>query len=214
MLCKLNDVKALLKIDELDTTHDAQLTLLIKSVSAKIENYIGYSLKRANYVEELQSVNNRQVVYFNHFPIQSVESVEVNGEPITDFKVIPKYAKWGGLYRGNGWSGDFYIRGFTADIVSGAWEIVATYDAGYYLPDNENYVEGAEDSLPYDITAICMELVVLQYTYDVSGATGIKSHSEGGISDTFGSADGGAGDCGLSAKVCGMLVDYRRQAIA
>jgi hypothetical protein len=47
----------------------------------------------------------------------------------------------------------------------------------------------------------------------LNNAEGIKSYSEGGQSTTF--ADGGTmADCGLSAKICSMLVDYRRQAVA
>jgi hypothetical protein len=72
MLCTLSDVKAMLKIT--DTSQDDYLTLLIKQQSALIEGYIGYKLARADYTEEVHSVNDRQLVSLNHFPIQSVSA--------------------------------------------------------------------------------------------------------------------------------------------
>lgn len=205
MLCKLSDVKVLLGIDILDTSLDEKLNLYIKMASAKIEGYVGYSFGRKTYTEELQSVNNRQVVYFNHFPIQSVSEVRINGELINDYKILPKYSKWGGLYRGNGWTGDYFTRGFTHDIVSGAWEITGTYTAGYYLPNDVGYVEGADDSLPVEISTLCMELVELKYNFEINGATGLKSHSEGGISDSFGDS---SSDVGLSVGARKVLDEY------
>ena len=205
MLCKLSDVKVLLGIDILDTSQDEKLNLYIKMASAKIEGYVGYSFGRATYTEELQSVNNRQVVYFNHFPIQSVSEIRINGEQIDDYKILPKYSKWGGVYRGNGWTGDYFTRGFTHDIVSGAWEITGTYVAGYYLPNDVGYVEGAENSLPVEISTLCMELVELKYNFDIRKAVGLKSHSEGGISDSFGDA---SSDVGLTDSARKILDEY------
>jgi len=186
MLCSLTDVKTMLGISSQDTTQDAKLNLIIKGVSAKIEGFLGYSLGRGSYTEELHNVNCRQLLQLNHFPLQSVSSVEANGEGIEDYKIIPEYARWGRLYRGNGWGGSVYTRGFTHDVVAGAWEIKVSYVAGYYLPGETGYVEGAESSLPYDIYTACLNSVVLEYNLDREGAAGLKAHSEGGISDTYG----------------------------
>jgi hypothetical protein len=155
LLCKLEDVKTLLGIT--DTTQDDKLNLMIKSASAKIEAYIGYSLGMGSYSDEMHAVNDRQLLQLNHLPLRSVTSVTRNGEQIDDWKIFPEYARWGRLYRGNGWGGDMYTRGFTHDVVSGVWEYSVSYTAGYYLPNDSSYVEGAENSLPYDIVAVCME---------------------------------------------------------
>ena len=96
---------------------------------------------------------------------------------------MPEYARWGRLYKGDGWTGNYYTRGFTRDIVSGEWEIVVSYSAGYYLPGDTNYVEGADDSLPYDIVSACLNQVVLDWKNEA--VQGVKSHHEGNISDTF-----------------------------
>ena len=72
MLCKLSDVKTILGISQQDTTKDAKLTLMIKGVSAQIENYIGYKLGYGTYTEELHNVNSRQLIQLNHFPLREV----------------------------------------------------------------------------------------------------------------------------------------------
>jgi hypothetical protein len=205
MLCTLTDVKTMLNISAQDTTQDAKLNLLIKQYSALIEGYIGYKLARANYTEEVHCENNRQVIYLNHFPVQSVSSVAVGGESVTDFKLLPEYTRWGGLYRGLGWGQKAFVRGFTHDIIAGVWDILVSYTAGYYLPDDEGYVAGNDDSLPYDITTCCLNLVVEKYNLDAMGAVGLKAHTEGHISDTYGDC---ANEIGLTESAKKLLDKY------
>ena len=194
-LCSLSDVKVMLNISASDTSLDDKLNLLIKQVSAQIESYLGYKLARKEYTEELHAVNCRQLLSLNHFPIQSVTSVTHNGEEVTDFLMIDEYTKWGRLYRKFGWGGQLITQGFEHDVVSGAYDYLVSYTAGYYLPGDTEYVEGADDSLPYDISVACANMVILKYNYDAQGATGLKAHSEGNISDTYGD---GSSDIGLS----------------
>ncbi len=204
-LCSLSDVKVMLNISSSDTSLDDKLNLLIKQVSAQIESYLGYKLTRKEYTEELHAVNCRQLLSLNHFPIQSVTSVTHNGEEITDYLVIDEYSKWGRLYRKFGWCGSLITQGFEHDVVSGVYDYKVTYTAGYYLPGDTEYVEGADDSLPYDISVACANMVVLKYNYDAQGATGLKAHSEGNISDTYGD---GASDIGLSESCKLALKKY------
>ena len=211
MLCTLETLKTYMGIDSED--FDEKLTLLIKMVSAQIENYLGYPVARAVNVGEVHSVNNEQLLLLDCQPIQSVENVRIGGVEIDDYKLIPKYSKVGMLYRGVGWCGDYYTRGMTYDVVSGVYEIEVDYTSGWYLPGDEGYTEGSADSLPFDILSACLVACSELWNLKQNNAEGIKSYSEGGISTTF--ADGGSmADCGLSGKVCSMLVDYRRQAIA
>jgi hypothetical protein len=205
MLCTLTDVKTMLNISADDSSQNDKLNLLIKQYSALIEGYIGYKLARAEYTEEVHCENNRQVFYLNHFPLQSVSSVTVGGESITDFKLLPQYARWGGLYRGLGWGDKAYVRGFTHDVVAGVWDILVSYTAGYYLPDDEGYTEGAEDSLPYDISVCCLNLVVEKYNLDAMGAVGLKGHTEGHITDTYSDE---ANNVGLSESAKKLLDKY------
>ena len=205
MLCTLTDVKTMLNISADDSSQNDKLNLLIKQYSALIEGYIGYKLARADYTEEVHCENNRQVFYLNHFPLQSVSSVTVGGMSITDFKLLPQYARWGGLYRGLGWGDKAFVRGFTHDVVAGVWDILVSYTAGYYLPDDEGYVEGAEDSLPYDISVCCLNLVVEKYNLDAMGAVGLKGHTEGHITDTYSDE---ANNVGLSESAKKLLDKY------
>jgi len=211
MLCTLSDLKTYLGIS--GDTQDAKLTMLIKMVSSQIEAYIGYSLSRKTNTEEVHSVNNEQLLLLDNQPIQSVTEVTIGGAEVTDYKLIPKYSKVGMLYRGLGWCGAYYTRGMTYDVVSGKYEIEVSYISGYYLPSDEGYVEGASDSLPYDILSACLVACSELWNVKQNGAEGIKSYSEGGISTTF-TDTGSMADCGLSDKVCSMLVDYKRQAVA
>ena len=204
-LCSLSDVKVMLNISASDTSLDDKLNLLIKQVSAQIESYLGYKLARKDYTEELHAVNCRQLLSLNHFPIQSVTSVTHNGEEVTDFLMIDEYTKWGRLYRKFGWCGGLITQGFEHDVVSGAYDYLVSYTAGYYLPGDTEYVEGADDSLPYDISVACANMVILKYNYDAQGATGLKAHSEGNISDTYGD---GASDIGLSESCKLALKKY------
>lgn len=211
MLCTLNDVKTMLNIPLDDTTKDAKLNLMIKQFSSLIEGFIGYKLARAEYTEEVQAENNRQLLQLNHFPLQSVSSVTVGGEDLTDWKIFPEYARWGRLYRGLGWGNKAYTRGFTHDIVGGVWDVKVSYIAGYYLPDDENYSEGAEDSLPYDIISCCINCVVEKYNLDANGAIGLKAHSEGHISDTYSDE---ANNAGLSESAKQLLAKYIYYGVA
>jgi hypothetical protein len=205
MLCSLSDVKTMLKISAQDTTQDDFLNLLIKQISGAIEGYIGYKLARAEYTDELHSTDNRQLIQLNHFPLQSVSACSINDVAVADYKLFPEYQRWGRLYRGIGWSGGAYTRGFTHDVVAGVWEIKTTYIAGYYLPGDTGYVEGADNSLPYDIVTCCLNSVVEKYNLDKMGAVGLKAHTEGHISDTFSDS---ANDTGLSESAKKMLSKY------
>ena len=210
MLCTLASLKTYLGITT--TSQDDFLTMLIKQTSAMIENYLGYSLSRKEN-SEVHNVNNEQLLLLDCQPIQSVSLVKIGDQEIDDYKIIPKYSKTGMLYRGLGWCGQYYTRGMTYDVVSGVYEIEVDYISGYYLPGDTGYVEGEESSLPYEIQSACIMACAEEYNIKMNNAEGIKSYSEGGISTTF--ADSGTmADCGLSAKVCSMLVDYRRQAVA
>ena len=213
MLCTLSQLKTYLEIPTEEEKFDENLTLIIKKTSAQIENYLGYPLSRQENTEEVHSVNNEQLILLDNQPIQSVSSVTVGGLNVDDYKIIPKYAKVGMLYRGPGWCGSYYTRGMTHDVVSGVYEIYVDYVSGYYLPNDEGYTEGASDSLPFDIVSACLEGCVEAWNIKQNRAEGIKQYSEGGISTTF-SDSGSMADAGLSAKVCSMLIDYRRQAVA
>lgn len=211
MLCTLASLKTYLGITATD--NDEILTMLIKQNSAMIENYLNYSLARKVNEAEVHSVNNEQLLLLDNQPIQSVSAVTIGGTAIDDFKLIPKCSSVGMLYRGLGWCGEYFTRGMTYDPVSGVYEIEVSYTSGYYLPNDTGYVEGASDSLPYDIMTACIIACAEEWNVKINNAEGIKSYSEGGQSTTF-LDNGTMADSGLSRKVCSMLESYKRQAVA
>lgn len=211
MLCTLSDLKTILGIS--DNTKDNLLSLLIRQQSALICAYLGYNPQLKQYIDELQAVNNQQLLQLNNRPIRNVVSVKINGTEITDYKLLPQYAKNGFLYRGDGWCGAWYTRNMTYDPVAGVFDISVTYTAGWYLPDDENYDEDLEDSLPFDIITACMEAVAERYTVVSSGAQGIKSQSEGGISVTY-EGNETLSNGGLSKRVTSMLDAYKIIGVA
>lgn len=211
MLCTLADVKTMLDIHSDDTSQDDKLTLFIKQESAKIEAYLGYKLAMSDYTDEVHAVNNLQLLQLNALPLRSVTSVKKDGADVSGWKIIKEYARWGRLYRGEGWGGAIYTRGFTYDFVAGVYDYTISYTAGYYLPGDENYVEGAEGSLPYDIVSACMQSVAFRYGIDSNNAIGLKSHTEGGISDTY---TDGASSAGLCEGVRELLAKYIFYGIA
>ena len=211
MLCTLASLKTNLGIT--NTDNDDILTMLIKQNSAMIENYLNYSLARKENDAEVHSVNNEQLLLLDNQPIQSVSAVSIGGMSIDDFKLIPKYANAGMLYRGLGWCGEYYTRGMSYDAFAGVYEIEVSYISGYYLPGDTGYTEGASDSLPYDIMTACIIACAEEWNVKINNAEGIKSYSEGGQSTTF-LDNGTMADSGLSRKVCSMLESYKRQAVA
>lgn len=213
LLCTLADVKTMLGIT--DTTDDDLITMMIKQASSKVQSYIGYKLERATYTDEVHAVNNRQLLILNACPIQSVTSASIYGNEVTDYEITPEYAKMGMLYRGAGWVGNYYVRGMTHDVVSGCRDIKVTYVAGWYLPSDDDYSEGDDASLPYEITTACIQAVVEKYRINALSAEGIKSHSEGGISDSFAvPTDTANSSAGLSVSVLEQLDSYKRTAVA
>lgn len=209
-LCTLENVKLLMGIGS--TEEDAKIDLLIKQVSASICAYIGFNPQIREYTE-LQAVNNTQLLQLNHYPIRNVKSVKYNDTEITDYKILPQYARNGQLYRGTGWSGGYYTRGMTYDCVSGEFAYEISYTAGWYLPGDANYIEGEDNSLPFEISVACMEAVTEAYNIASEHAQGIKSRTEGGISTTFGDTFGDSKGI-LSIRVMGLLDPYKVIGVA
>jgi hypothetical protein len=203
-------------LDITGTTMDAKLALMIKQVSARIATFLGYSVARATYTDELRAVNNQQILYLRECPIQTVSAVTIDGVAVTDYQVLSEYSKFGGLYLGIGWSGRYFTRGMTYDPVAGYYDVKATYTAGWYLPGDTGYVEGAAASVPLDIQNAAMQGVIEWYRINALEAEGLKAHSEGGMSDTFGGQDSTENNpaSGLSRAVIQMLTPYQRIGVA
>jgi hypothetical protein len=188
MLCSLSDIKLLLGIA--DTSQDALLNVFASRISNRVVRAMGCPVQRATYTGEKYSVNNRQKLYLKAYPIQSVSLVTIAGVPVTGYQIDSD----GSLYYGPGWSGNYWTRGMTYDPVAGVREIAVTYIAGWYLPGDIGYIAGQPESLPEAISEAVAEAVIIDYRKYSAEAEGLKSHSEGGISDSWeGRAENGFG---------------------
>ena len=212
-LCALSDVKALLDIPTIDTSKDAKISLLIAQVSSLVSSYLGYDPQRKVVTSELHAVNGRQYLQLNRQPIQSIESVLLQGSPVTDYQTDEQDLAVGMLYRGAGWCGTYYTRNMTGDPFAGAREILVSYTAGWWLPGDAEFTMFAPDSLPVEIQTAVIGEVIRAYRANVRGSEGLKAHSEGGISDTFADASAGIGKA-LSDTARSALSGFVRIVIA
>lgn len=214
-LCTLANVKLLLGVG--DTTQDALLEALITRASAAICAHTGRVLKRATYTSEPYAVNGQTYLYLKQWPIQTLTSVTLGGILLTvnvDYYMSAADAAAGRIYRPQGWNGATLSRGLIPDAYKGDRDILVTYDAGYYLPDDvtvapaaAHYVAGAADSLPADLQAIAEAAVCIRYGAIQKGADGLTSIKEGGVAYTF-----APGDTLLNADLKKALTGYKRYA--
>lgn len=216
-LCTLANVKTLLGIATEDTAKDALLEAIISKVSAAICAYTGRSFKRATYTAEPYAVNGQPYLYLNAWPIQTITSISLAGAVLTlnvDYYMSALDAQVGRLYRPQGWQGAMLSRGLIPDAYEGDRDILVTYTAGYYLPDDvttppadTHYIAGAADSLPADLQAIAEAAVCIRYGALTKGADGLTSIKEGGAAYTF--EEGGSL---LNANLKKALARYARIA--
>lgn len=209
-LCTLANVKLLLGIETSDTTQDALLEFLITKASAAIRRETGQIFKRATYTAEPYAVNGQTYLYLKQWPIQALTSVTLGGILLTvnvGYYMSAADAAAGRLYRPQGWNGATLSRGLIPDAYEGDRDILVTYDAGYYLPDDAGYVEGADASLPLDLQGIAEAAVLERYSLNEKGANGLTSVKEGQVAYTFAP---GAGL--LSDELKKALRGYKRYA--
>lgn len=214
-LCTLANVKLLLGVS--DTTKDTLLEMLITKASAAICAATGRVLKRATYTAEPYSVNGQPYLYLKQWPIQTLTSVTLGGVALTvdvDYYMSAADAAVGRIYKPDGWNGAMLSRGLIPDAYEGDRDILVTYTAGYYLPDDvtvapaaAHYVAGAADSLPADLQAIAEAAVCIRYGAITKGADGLTSIKEGGAAYTF-----APGDSLLNADLKKALARYARIA--
>lgn len=216
-LCTLANVKLLLGIETSDTTQDALLEFIITKASAAIRRETGRIFKRATYTAEPYAVNGQLYLYLRQWPIQAITSITLGGSALVvnvGYYLSDADAAVGRIYRPQGWGGATLTRGLVPDAYEGDRDILVTYEAGYYLPDDvttppadAHYVAGAADSLPADLQAIAEAAVCIRYGAIQKGADGLTSIKEGGAAYTF-----APGDSLLNADLKKALSCFKRFA--
>lgn len=215
--CTLADVKLMLDIPTATTSKDDKLELIIDKVTAKMIIYLGFTPARTTVTSERHEVNNNQILFLDIAPIQSVSAATIAGVTVSagtdddNYQILTR----GRLYRGIGWSGDWFTRGMAYDTVAGKRQVLVSYVGGWYYPGDAGYVSGADASLPYAISSACIDEVISQYRKNVARSEGLTSYKEGGVA--WGWATPGVesrDNCGLSTETCAVLNAYRRFGFA
>lgn len=196
-------------------TYDSWFELSINRTSLRILSELGRKLRRDEFSETLTG-NGRQLLILSEWPIVSISSLVVDDYTYTvdvDYRLDAQDKASGMVYRGSGWTTYVYTMGLAEDVVAAARGIEITYEAGYYFPGDEDYVEGAEDSLPLDIQGVVDELVAASFLKMKTQSQGLKSYSEGNISMSW--TDNGASGSAYSENQMAILAGYKRgEAIA
>ena len=196
-----------------DTLSDTLLEALISSCSASVSTFLDRQLKKTTRTAETYAVNNSQMLYLRHYPIQGTPVVSVVGNVQvfdTDFFMDDDDRASGRFYRPTGWTGNYWTRGTFPDIFAGARNILATYISGYLLPADVGYIAGELASLPISLTYAVNRAVIMRYRSAIAQNEGLKTLGEGGLSyGWFGPESYKAG--GFDDITIGMLMPYKRR---
>lgn len=131
-MTELETVKSLLKIK--DSKYDTDLTGIIQRASSAIVSHCDRPFALQTYTETLSGDGSNFLV-LRHSPLQSVTSVTLRGDSVTDYSIDDK--EDGILFRELGWGWTVgQSRGLAGHPLSGSelnkWTVV--YTAGYSMP--------------------------------------------------------------------------------
>lgn len=186
-LTTLARTKSFLEIS--GTSKDLILTMLILGASRYIQDtYLGKTLKRTAYTNELYDGKGAKRLWVKNPPIVSGQTVtlqhrttpnnENSWETISSENYFINYE--GGyieLIRDNDtWDGLY------STFKEGVQNYRLSYTGGYYLPIDSQYQDGTDDNLdmPYDLEIAVLDFVSALYNQRQSG--GIKSQRVGDVS--------------------------------
>lgn len=217
ILTDLDTVKTLLCISLNDSSSDALLNIYIKKTSEFISRYCGRKFGRATLTENIKG-NALQFLPLERYPIREIEELTENGNELVidqDYFMSNQDAEAGMLFKPNGWAPSVTTRGLVLDPGPGVRNIDVTYTGGYYLPDDSEYIEGDDDSLPSDISYVCAAMVVDAYNKKMNGGNGLKSLTEGGLSYSwFNGNEAKNNSAGIIDEYAGVLNNYKRVVFA
>jgi hypothetical protein len=216
-LTTLSSVKLSAGIDLTDVSSDALLTKLINNVTVAAESYLGRSLALQE-LEEYYNGLGRQRLLLRSFPVQSIVSIYIDGALLAegvDYFCRGEDKKNGFVFRSTGWPGSIVERGLTLDPISGNSNIKVTYNAGFLMPGQTGYVEGAENSLPLDLSMAADDWVVSKFNAIRQGGLGLKRLSEGGLTYEWDNGSSSTNNShGLSQSLAGLLNNYKSVSVA
>lgn len=211
-LTTLNNVKTVTGVS--GSAYDDLLSLLINRTSMAVKTYLARQLARATRIEEI-APSARQLLLLNEWPILSVTSITCDGIALVkdqDYRMDAQDAAIGALYKENGWATSYLVRGVTQDPVSAMRSIRVEYVAGYYLPSDPEYIEGADASLPIDIQSAVDDMIAEQFLRIKTKSQGLSSYAEGDISMSWKDPSSGT-MLGMSDEHAAILNAYKRWSV-
>jgi len=157
---------------------------LINSASSWIENMLGRTLGRAEYVQPYYGSDAQELV-LRQYPIRSVDYVRDNAGneiPSDEYDYVMT-GNIGVLYKDTGWKFKGYIDGLANDYIASKRYLEVKYTAGYILPKDGTEEEPSD--LPYDIQGVVWGIVQQEFSIMRNGAQGLSAFSISDVSWTF-----------------------------
>lgn len=211
-LVELATVKTQLGIA--DSSADDELNRLIDAASESIAEYLGYFPWQQTYTETARG-DGTPMLALSQMPVQSVASVTIGGQLVTDYAI--ESASAGILWRDAGWPRSALF-GRPIDhhpIAHGFsdFNVSATYVAGWLVPG-----QGSRD-LPVSIEQAALETVIQWYGKgkgaEQSDVGPVKSVRMGDTAFSFGSGgtavQPGTLQYAIPSRALSLLHPHRRQ---
>lgn len=160
-------VKRHLKIDTLDTDHDAELEALINAAYLMLEGYIHHPLKAADYTEYYDGDGTNSVV-LRKYPINSIASVHDDPDRVFGSDTLIPSTDY--LIDNDDQVGSLRLFLNTLSFSEAIKNVKVVYNAGY-------------TTIPADAERACILLV--DYLFNRAGSVGLTSQSMGGKSESY-----------------------------
>ena len=181
-------LKDFLDISADDTTTNNVLDRIIDACSDWVESYCRRTFKRTTYTNEMYDGNDSQYLLLRNYPIDTTQSfvLEMRTSSLDedDWESIDSEEYFVHSEEG-------YINFPRAEYGKGGRKFIigtqnyrVDYTAGYYLPGDANYSQGASNSLPLDLEMAVWKLCAAAWN-SRRGDASVQSERLGSYSVTF-----------------------------
>lgn len=172
--------KAFSEIRSANTAYDAILEVLIGQASKTLENYTNRRFRRQTYTNQVYDGTGSHTLNLEQYPVIASEpfTIQVRNavSNIDDWDTIDSEDYF--IHYDEGiveYAGSSTTRSYQpVKFVNLPRRYRITYTAGYYLPQNGSFSDGASDSLPNNIELACNLLVSKLFRQIRRTGTGIS----------------------------------------
>lgn len=196
-MTQVSTIKTLLGITS--TANDTTLGEIADRASAAIRSLTDREYALQSYVERL-SADGGTILQLRNTPIQSVTSIALSGDTVTDFSIEDK--EDGQLFRESGWSWTVQLVAALGQFPGASLPLnkwVVTYVAGYDMPGDTSTATGVI-KLPGDLEEGAIKTV--KSWFQKRSASEVKSKKVGALAIQYALEDS---KHGLPSTVEGLL---------